>query len=70
MKFATFAFLVANASSASVSSEETAKAVSLLKQVSHEATLGDLGKALTAGCDSCDWLNLCEFCIGVFVLIS
>ena len=60
MKFAAVALLVANVSSASVSSEETAKAVSLLKQVSHDTTLGDLGKALTAGCDSSDWLNLCE----------
>ena len=60
MKFAAVALLVANVSSASVSSEETAKAVSLLKQVSHDATLGDLGKALTAGCNSGDWMNLCD----------
>ena len=43
-----------------MSSDEKAKALSLLKQVSHDATLGDLGKALTAGCDSGDWLNLCD----------
>ena len=60
MKFATFAFVVANVASVSVSSDEKAKAVSLLKQVSHDATLSDLGKALTAGCDSGDWLNLCD----------
>ena len=49
MKFATFAFVVANVASVSVSSDDKAKAVSLLKQVSHDATLSDLGKALTAG---------------------
>ena len=47
-------------SSVSVSSEETAKAASLLKQVDHDATFGDLGKALTAGCGSGGWLNLCD----------
>ena len=60
MKFATFAFLVANVSSVSVSSEEIAKAASLLKQVDHDATFGDLGKALSAGCGSGDWPNLCD----------
>ena len=39
---------------------DSTKAVSLLKQVSHDATLGDLGKALTAGCNGGDWMNLCD----------
>ena len=60
MKFAAVALLVANVSSASMMSEETAKAVSLLKQVSHDAAFSDLGKALTAGCGSGDWPNLCD----------
>ena len=60
MKFAGLALVVANVASVSVTSDEKAKALSLWKDVSHDATLGDLGKTLNATCHNGDWQNLCD----------